>query len=81
MRCTTGRVRVGDGIDDLAEPSALESAALRRIGAAPNVRLACQTRPRRHVSITPLVPARAGARAAYRPGGVQIGRASGRERV
>ncbi len=70
-RCTTCRVRVGDGIDDLAEPSALESAALRRIGAAPNVRLACQTRPRRHVSITPLVPARASARAAYRRGGVQ----------
>jgi class 3 adenylate cyclase len=58
-------------MDDLAEPSPLELAALRRIGAAPNVRLACQTRPRRDVSITPLVPARAGARAAYRPGGVQ----------
>ena len=70
-RCTTCRVRVGDGIDDLAEPSAMESAALRRIGAAPSVRLACQTRPRRHVSITPLVPARASARAAYRRGGVQ----------
>jgi len=70
-RCTTCRVRVGDGIDDLAEPSAMESAALRRIGAAPSVRLACQTRPRRHVSITPLVPARARARAAYRRGGVQ----------
>jgi len=70
-RCTTCRVRVGDGIDELAEPSAMESAALRRIGAAPSVRLACQTRPRRHVSITPLVPARASARAAYRRGGVQ----------
>ncbi|MFQ5546584.1 MAG: 2Fe-2S iron-sulfur cluster-binding protein, partial [Acidiferrobacterales bacterium] len=70
-RCTTCRVRVGEGMDDLAEPSALELAALRRIGAAPNVRLACQTRPRRDVSITPLLPARADARAAYRPGGVQ----------
>ncbi|MDH3670098.1 MAG: 2Fe-2S iron-sulfur cluster-binding protein [Gammaproteobacteria bacterium] len=70
-RCTTCRVRVGKGMDDLAEPSALELAALRRIGAAPNVRLACQTRPRRDVSITPLLPARADARAAYRPGGVQ----------
>jgi len=70
-RCTTCRVRVGDGIDDLAKPSALESVALRRIGAAPNVRLACQTRPRQDVSITPLVPARADARAAYRRGGVQ----------
>ena len=44
-RCTTCRVRVGIGCLDLEKPSALEKSALDRIGAAPNVRLACQTRP------------------------------------
>ncbi len=56
-RCTTCRVRVGDGLADLPPPNALEEAALMRIGAAPNVRLACQTRPQQALQITPLLAA------------------------
>ena len=70
-RCTTCRVRIGEGLAALAPPEALEAEALRRIDAAPNVRLACQARPAADVWITPLVPAGAGAEAARRPGGVQ----------
>ncbi|MFQ6022871.1 MAG: adenylate/guanylate cyclase domain-containing protein [Acidiferrobacterales bacterium] len=69
-RCTTCRIRVGEGLNDLAAPSVMEATALRRIGAAPNVRLACQTRPRRDVSVTPLLPAQLGATEIDRFGGV-----------
>ena len=74
-RCTTCRVRVAEGLGALAAPSELEAEALRRINAAPNVRLACQVRPAADIWITPLVAANADPSAARRPGGVQ-----GRER-
>jgi len=70
-RCTTCRVRIAEGLQALAAPAALEAEALRRIAAAPNVRLACQTRPNADVWVTPLVPADADPEAARRPGGVQ----------
>ncbi|MFT5658978.1 MAG: adenylate cyclase, partial [Gammaproteobacteria bacterium] len=54
-RCTTCRVRVGEGRYDLDKPSALEQFALNQIGAAADVRLACQTRPSKGLHITPLV--------------------------
>src|SRR5204863_4566313 len=54
-RCTTCRVRVGEGLAALAPPSAVEAQALSRVEAPPNVRLACQTRPRRDVAVTPLL--------------------------
>lgn len=69
-RCTTCRVRVGAGSEHLATPEPLEAAALARIGAPENVRLACQTRPSRDLRITPLLPAEASAADARRPGGV-----------
>ena len=69
-RCTTCRVRVGSGCEHLPAPSALEAAALDRIGAPGNVRLACQTRPSSDLHITPLLPADASAADARRPGGV-----------
>ena len=69
-RCTTCRIRVGSGREHLATPNALETEALRRIGATDNVRLACQTRPSRDLHITPLLPANASASDARRPGGV-----------
>jgi adenylate cyclase len=74
-RCTTCRVRIGEGLAALPPASALETQALSRIDAPPNVRLACQTRPLRDVAVTPLLPAGAGADAARRPGAAQ-----GRER-
>lgn len=61
-RCSTCRVRVVEGFDNLPEPSAEELRVLERIGAAPQVRLACQTRPNRDVSIMPLLPPTASPR-------------------
>ena len=69
-RCTTCRVRISLGLNRLPPPGHLESAALKRIKAQPNVRLACQTRPQSDVSITPMVPASATPEAAYKPGGL-----------
>ena len=69
-RCTTCRVRVGAGLEHLAAPAGLEATALQRIGAAENVRLACQTHPSRDLHITPLLPANTSASDAQRPGGV-----------
>jgi len=73
-RCSTCRVRIGDGLDALPPPSEAELKVLERVGAAPNVRLACQTRPTERVEVTPLLAPRqvsvqdAGARAAYAQG-------------
>ncbi|MGQ0651690.1 MAG: adenylate/guanylate cyclase domain-containing protein [Betaproteobacteria bacterium] len=74
-RCTTCRVRVGEGLAALPAASAIETQALSRIDAPANVRLACQARPRRDVSVTPLLPAGAGVGEARQPG-----RGSSRER-
>jgi len=74
-RCTTCRVRIGEGFAKLAAPSSLEAQALAQIDAPPNVRLACQTRPRSSVAVAPLLPPGADPAAARRPGAPQ-----GRER-
>ena len=74
-RCTTCRVRVGEGCLELEKPSVLEKYALDRIGAAPNVRLACQTRPLLPLQITPLLAADLSIDSEWREGGV-----SGEER-
>lgn len=70
-RCTTCRVRIARGIESCPEPNTLEKQALTRIKAAPDVRLACQTRPVNDVHITPLVSADSGVQAVRRPGSVQ----------
>jgi len=67
-RCTTCRVRISDGLAALHPPSAMEAQALARIEAPPNVRLACQTRPRQDVAVIPLLPPAADAASARRPG-------------
>ena len=54
-RCSTCRVRVHAGADALAPPGHDEAATLRRIGAGPDVRLACQLRPRGPVEVEPLL--------------------------
>ena len=54
-RCTTCRVRVGEGLETLAEPESVEQQALSRIGADANIRLACQLKPNANLSVTPLV--------------------------
>jgi adenylate cyclase len=54
-RCSTCRVRIDRGGDDLPAPEAIERATLRRIMAPPNVRLACQLRPTADLGVTRLV--------------------------
>ena len=76
-RCTTCRVRIGDGLAALPAPERAEAQALARIEAPPNVRLACQTRPRADIAVVPLLPPGAGAAAAV---GRSTGLARERER-
>ena len=64
-RCSTCRIRVSQGFAVLPSPSPGEQRVLKRIGAAPNVRLACQLRPTRDLSVTPLLPASAQASDGY----------------
>ncbi|HEY7319717.1 MAG TPA: adenylate/guanylate cyclase domain-containing protein [Candidatus Binatia bacterium] len=61
-RCSTCRVRVVRGWDLLPPARPAEIRLLKRVGAPPNVRLACQLRPTANLSITPLVPATGRAR-------------------
>jgi adenylate cyclase len=61
-RCSTCRIRVSQGLSRQPSPSVAEQKVLLRIGAPPNVRLACQLRPTGHITITPLLPANAQAR-------------------
>lgn len=63
-RCSTCRVRVSMGLDRLPPPNRQERDVLKRIGAPPNVRLACQTRPDADVTIAPLVMPADGLRSA-----------------
>jgi len=61
-RCSTCRVRIVRGLDELPAAAPEELRVLRRIGAPPSVRLACQLRPVRNLSVVPLLPAGASAR-------------------
>jgi adenylate cyclase len=54
-RCSTCRVRVVSSGGALPPPSPVERLTLTRIGAAPNVRLACQLRPAADIAIELLV--------------------------
>ncbi|MDQ4060616.1 MAG: adenylate/guanylate cyclase domain-containing protein, partial [Pseudomonadota bacterium] len=56
-RCSTCRVRFLDGLDTLPVPNDAERLVLERVGAAPNVRLACQLRPNGNIRIATLLPA------------------------
>ncbi|HUQ74238.1 MAG TPA: adenylate/guanylate cyclase domain-containing protein [Burkholderiales bacterium] len=67
-RCTTCRVRISEGLSALPAPDRHEALALARVDAPPNVRLACQTRPRSDVGIVPLLPPGMNAATARRPG-------------
>ena len=70
-RCTTCRIRVVSGLAMLPEPAGLEAAALARIGAAKDVRLACQIRPTADISETPLLAADASAADGLVRGGME----------
>jgi len=54
-RCSTCRVRISHGLAQLPAATEAERRVLARVGAAPDVRLACQTRPARDVTVEPLL--------------------------
>jgi adenylate cyclase len=57
-RCSTCRIRVARGLDTLPHASEAERRVLRRVGAPPDVRLACQLRPSHSAEIVPLLASR-----------------------
>ena len=62
-RCSTCRVQVVSGLEHLAVPGPDELRALQKAGIkSPDIRLACQVRPRGDLSIITLVPAGADLR-------------------
>ncbi|WFS24746.1 adenylate/guanylate cyclase domain-containing protein [Rhizobium rhododendri] len=54
-QCSTCRVQVLEGGKNLPPPDSLEQKTLTRIGAAPEVRLACQLRPPHNVTVVPML--------------------------
>jgi adenylate cyclase len=74
-RCTTCRVLVTKGLDQLPAAAGLEAKALSRIGATPGTRLACQIRPEADLAVMPLLAADATAADCGTRGGLE-----GRER-
>lgn len=77
-RCSTCRVRIDNGLDQLPLPRFAEAVTLGSIGAPENVRLACQTRPETALTVTRLV---APAAAATRRTQAGASEAAGVERV
>ncbi len=70
-RCSTCRVRVTAGKEFCPPPANDEQRTLERIGAPPDVRLACQLRPQGDISVVPLVRT---ARPVYRAAAPQRSR-------
>jgi adenylate cyclase len=54
-RCTTCRVKVVSGIEDVSEPNAHEARVIKRLGLDADVRLACQLKPSKNLSVIPLI--------------------------
>jgi adenylate cyclase len=55
-RCSTCRVRVIQGLEDLADADEAERKVLDRVGAGDGVRLACQLKPNNSISVVPMLP-------------------------
>lgn len=54
-RCSTCRVRVREGAEDLPPPDESEKKVLARVTESPSVRLACQIRPVKNIQVDALV--------------------------
>ena len=65
-RCSTCRIKVEGAKEAIPAPAPEEAKLLNRVGAAPDVRLACQLRPHGDLCVAPLLPATAQARDALR---------------
>ena len=63
-RCSTCRIRVTRGLESLPPPREAEQRVLARVGAARDVRLACQIRPVRDLAVAPLLAPSVAAREA-----------------
>jgi adenylate cyclase len=71
-RCSTCRIKIEGAKEEIPPAASEEVKVLRRVGAAPDVRLACQLRPHGELRVTPLLPATAQARDGFRrPGYLQ----------
>ena len=55
-RCSTCRSRIGPASARVPQPTPEEERVLKRVGAPPNVRLACQLRPTNDLTMIPLLP-------------------------
>ncbi|WP_453960346.1 adenylate/guanylate cyclase domain-containing protein [Amorphus suaedae] len=55
-RCSTCRTRILSGAESLELPGTTETRVLNRIGAGPDLRLACQIRPAADLEVRPLFP-------------------------
>jgi adenylate cyclase len=73
-RCSTCRVRIERGGESLPPPSDEEARVLRRVGASPSVRLACQLRPVADVAVVPLITPTLAADQALDAAGARAGR-------
>jgi adenylate cyclase len=72
-RCSTCRVRVAGDHTVHPPPAPLEQRVLERVGAPPNVRLACQLRPTRDIEVTRLIQAAISAGTVRVPPGARDG--------
>ena len=70
-RCTTCRVLVTEGLEQLPPPAGLEAKALAKIEATEGTRLACQIHPTGDISIVPLLAADASAADGATRGGLE----------
>ena len=66
-RCSTCRVQIIRGEEDIDAPSAMETRVLERVGAGGDVRLACQWVARKNLDVALLLPPDAGVSANGRP--------------
>lgn len=55
-RCSTCRIRLGKGREQVAPADADELKVLKRIGATDHIRLACKLRPNQDLEVFPLLP-------------------------
>jgi len=72
-RCSTCRIHVSEGRDDLPPLTPAETRVLSRVGASDATRLACQLKPTTDLSVTPLLAADATVRDGYRQSSISQG--------
>jgi adenylate cyclase len=60
-RCSTCRTLIVEGLENLSPPTEAEAALLRKLNAAPGIRLACQARVRGDIDVRPLIRPGTGA--------------------